>query len=260
MTPPDGPGQTTDHPITSDTIRVLGARRSVRAFSDKDVTDDQVTAILEAARRAPTSGNLQAYSVVVVRDPATKEKLAALAGGQKHIVTCPVYLAFVADLTRIEAAFRRNGNDLDDNNLEMGLMASIDASLVGMAAYVAADSLGIQGVMIGAMRNDPEAVAELLGLPFRTYVVFGMCLGYPAEAPKQKPRMAAEGIIHYERYDADKALAVVDTYNAELKAHYESVGKPTADDSWSADVDKKYAQRPRDHLRAALKKRGFDFR
>tara|TARA_R110000868_G_scaffold123377_7_gene326830 strand:- start:1385 stop:2167 length:783 start_codon:yes stop_codon:yes gene_type:complete len=260
MTPPDGPGQTTDHPTMSDTIRVLGQRRSIRAFSDKPVTDDQVTAILEAARRAPTSANLQAYSVVVVRDPDTKEKLAKIAGGQKHIMTCPVYFAFVADLTRIEAAFRRNGNDLDDNNLEMGLMASIDASLVGMAAYVAADSIGIQGVMIGAMRNDPEAVADILGLPYRAYVVFGMCLGYPAEAPKQKPRMAAEGIIHYERYDADKALAVVDAYNAELKAHYESVGKPTADDSWSADVDKKYAQRPRDHLRDALKKHGFDFR
>ena len=260
MTPPDGPGQMTDHPTTSDTIRVLGDRRSIRAYSDKEVTDAQVTAILEAARRAPTSGNLQAYSVVVVRDAETKEKLAKISGGQKHIETCPVFLAFVADLTRIEKAFRRHDGNLDDNNLEMGLMASIDASLVGMAAYVAADSLGIQGVMIGAMRNDPEAVAELLDLPSRAYVVFGMCLGYPAEAPKQKPRMAAEGIIHYERYDADKALAVVDTYNAELKAHYESVGKPTAEDSWSADVDKKYAQRPRDHLRAALKKRGFDFR
>ncbi|MEQ8228372.1 MAG: NADPH-dependent oxidoreductase [Rhodospirillales bacterium] len=260
MTPPDSSGADTPHLTDSETIRVLGERRSIRNFADKDVTDEQVTAILEAARRAPTSANLQAYSVVVVRDPATKEKLAAIAGGQKHIVTCPVYLAFVADLTRIEAAFQRNGNSLDDNNLEMGLMASIDASLVGMSAYVAADSLGIQGVMIGAMRNDPEAVGELLGLPYRAYVVFGMCLGYPAEAPKQKPRMPADGIIHYERYDADKALAVVDIYNAELKTHYESVGKPTADESWSADVDKKYAQRPRDHLRGALKNRGFDFR
>jgi len=260
MTPPDGTGQPTDHMTLSETIRVLNGRRSVRAYSDKDVTDAQVTAILEAARRAPTSSNLQAYSVVVVRDPATKEKLAAIAGGQKHIVACPVYLAFVADLTRIEAAFRRHGNSLDDNNLEMGLMASIDAGLVGMSAYLAAESLGIQGGMIGAMRNDPEAVAELLGLPNRTYVVFGLCLGWPAEAPKQKPRMPAEGIIHYERYDAGMALGVVDPYNAQLKAHYDEIGKETTDESWSADVDRKYAQRPRDHLRAALKKRGFDFR
>ena len=139
-------------------------------------------------------------------------------------------------------------------------MASVDATLVGMSAYLVAESLGIQGVMIGAMRNDPEAVAEILNLPYRAYVVFGLCLGYPAEAPKQKPRMPAEGIIHYERYDADKALGIVDTYNDQLREHYESIGKTTDKESWSADVDKKYAQRPRDHLRDALKRRGFDFR
>ena len=261
MTPPDGPtGQPEETLTDSETIRVLGARRSIRDYADRDITDEQLTAILEAARRAPTSGNLQAYSVIVVRDPETKAKLAKIAGGQKHIETCPVYLAFVADLTRIETAFQRNGRDLDDNNLEMGLMASIDASLVGMAAYVAADSLGIQGVMIGAMRNDPEAVAEVLGLAHRTYVVFGLCLGYPAGQPKQKPRMPAEGVIHYERYDAAKAVGIVSPYNAQLKAHYDEINKPTDDDSWSADVDKKYAERPRDHLRAALKGRGFDFR
>ncbi len=260
MTPPDGHGHDNDHLTDSDTIRTLHGRRSIRAYSDKPVTDEQVTAIVEAARRAPTSANLQAYSVVVVRDAETKAKLAKLAGGQKHIIDCPVYLAFVADLTRIEAAFQRNGNNLDDNNLEMGLMASVDATLVGMSAYLVAESLGIQGVMIGAMRNDPEAVAEILNLPYRAYVVFGLCLGYPAEAPKQKPRMPAEGIIHYERYDADKALGIVDTYNDQLREHYESIGKTTDKESWSADVDKKYAQRPRDHLRDALKKRGFDFR
>lgn len=260
MTPPDAPGEPSGHLTDSETIRVLMDRRSIRAFTGRDVTDEQVTAIVEAARRAPTSANLQAYSVIVVRDPETKKRLAEIAGGQRHVVDCPVYLAFVADLTRIEAAFKRHGNDLDDNNLEMGLMASIDASLVGMSAYLAADSLGIQGVMIGAMRNDPEAVAEVLGLPARTYVVFGLCLGYPAGRPKQKPRMPAEGIVHYERYDAAKALGVVEPYNADLKAHYDAIGKASTDDSWSHDVDRKYAQRPRDHLRGALKKRGFDFR
>jgi nitroreductase len=260
MTPPDATGDSRESLTDSETIRVLGDRRSIRAYTDRNVTDEQLTAILEAARRAPTSGNLQAYSIVVVRDPETKKKLAEIAGGQQHIVTCPVYLAFVADLTRIEAAFQRNGRDLDDNNLEMGLMASIDASLVGMSAYVAADSIGIQGVMIGAMRNDPEAVAELLGLPKRTYVVFGLCLGYPDGQPKQKPRMPAEGVVHCERYDAEKAVGIVAPYNAELKAHYDSIDRPTGDESWSDDVDKKYAQRPRDHLRDALRKRGFDFR
>ncbi|MDP4795701.1 MAG: NADPH-dependent oxidoreductase [Rhodospirillales bacterium] len=243
----------------SETIRVLKNRRSIRKYADTPVSDAQVEAILSAAMRAPTSSNLHAYSVIVVRDPETKVQLAVPCGNQKHINDCPVFLAFCADLTRIEAAFQRYGHNLDDNNLEMGLVASIDASLVGMSAYVAADSLGIQGVMIGAIRNKPEVIADILGLPKHVYAVFGMCLGYPAEAPKQKPRMPVPGIVHREKYDATAALQSIDPYNAELKDHYVSVGKETSDDSWTNEVVAKFSTRPRDGLRAALKARGFDF-
>ena len=72
--------------------------------------------------------------------------------------------------------------------------------LFGMAAYVSAESLGIHGVMIGAVRNKPEDIAGILGLPDRVYAVFGMCLGFPTETPKQKPRMPVTGIVHHERY------------------------------------------------------------
>ena len=247
-------------PLTSETIETLLARRSIRNFSDKPVTDAHVEAILTAALRAPTSSNMQACSVVVVRDQETKQALSVPCGNQKHIVSCPVFIAFCADLTRIETALNARGHDIEDNNLELGLVSTIDAALVGMAAYVAADSLGIQGVMIGAVRNDPERIAELLGLPERVYCVFGMCLGYPAEAPKQKPRMPQSGIIHRERYDLDAALAAVDAYDGELAEHYAAIGKATTADSWSHDVDKKVAAKQRDGLRAALKRRGFDFR
>ena len=89
MTPPDGPtGQTEETLTDSETIRVLGARRSIRDFADRDVTDEQLTAILEAARRAPTSGNLQAYSVIVVRDPETKAKLAKITAAPRVDIAC----------------------------------------------------------------------------------------------------------------------------------------------------------------------------
>lgn len=245
--------------ITSETIEALQNRQSIRKYSNEPVTDAHVSAILEAAMRAPTSSNIHAYTIIVVRDPAKKEALAACAGGQKHIEECPVFLAFCADLTRPEKAIRMNGGTLEDNNLEMGLVATVDASLVGMAAYIAAESLGIQGVMIGAMRNDPEKVAEILGLPNRVYVVFGMCLGFPAEAPKQKPRMAVDGMIHRDRYDSALALAAVDAYDPALKAHYDAIGKATTDASWTDDIHKKFSVRPRNGLRAQLKARGFDF-
>lgn len=246
--------------ITSETIRVLHDRVSIRKYSDEPVTEAQVEAILKAAFRAPTSSNIQAYSVIVVRDAAVKAKLAELTGNQKHVAECPVYLQFCADLTRMEAAMKRHGHDMENNNLEYGLVASIDAALVGMAAYLSADSLGIKGLMIGAVRNRPNDVGELLGMPRRVYPVFGMCLGWPAEAPKQKPRMDIGTTIHYEKYQTEGLDAALDAYDAELAAHYNAIGKSTTPDSWTRDIDAKFAVPRRDKLRQQLKEMGFDFR
>ncbi len=249
----------TDLP-SSETIRVLHDRVSVRRFSEKDVSEDHVEAVLRAAFRAPTSSNIQSYSVIIVRDADTKAALATAAGNQGHVARTPVFLAFCADLTRIELASKRNGHELADNNLEVGLVSSIDASLVGMAAYMAADSLGLKGVMIGGVRNNPRDVARILGLPHRVYCVYGMCLGWPAETPAQKPRMDYQYVVHRERYDEAATAAAVDAYDPALAAHYRASGRQTTDDSWSHDMAAKFHPPLRDNLRADLKSLGFDFR
>lgn len=249
----------TARPADSETIRVLGDRRSVRKYLPEPVGEDQVQAILTAACRAPTSSNLQAYSIIVVHDADKKRRLSETCGKQRHIVDCPLFMVFCADLTRIEAALERHGHDLDGNNLEMGLVSSIDASLVGMAAYVAADSLGLKGVCIGAVRNQPETVAEILGLPKRVYAVFGLCLGYPAFEPSQKPRMPKTGIVHNDTYDAAASLSVIDGYDEALKAHYDGIGVESIEDAWSGTIVNKFSSRPRSGLRDALDGRGFDF-
>jgi nitroreductase len=231
----------------------------VRSYRDEPVADEVVNDVLRAAFRAPTSSNIQAYSVVVVRDRDARRALARTAGNQQHIVDCPVFLAFCADLTRIEHALAQGGHSLDGNNLEMGLVSSIDAALVGMSAYLAADSVGLKGVMIGAMRNDPEQVARILGLPPRVYCVFGMCLGYADATPAQKPRMGFDAMVHQERYDSAKMSSFVAAYDRELAAHYRASGRDTSDQSWSHEVDSKFSVRPRDGLRAALARLGFDF-
>ena len=245
---------------TSETIETLLQRRSIRKYTDQDVTDAQVNAILQAAFRAPTSSNIQSYSVITVRDPEIKQKLSVPTGNQKHIIDCPVFLAFCADLTRLEHVLQQHGHTLEDNNMEVGLVSSIDASLVGMSAYLAAESLGSKGVMIGAVRNDAVIISEILGLPKFVYCVFGMCLGYPAEAPQQKPRMVQDLVVHSEQYDPAKAAAAVEAYDPALFEHYKSIGKETTPDSWSHDMDKNFHPQLREGLRAQLKVQGFDFR
>lgn len=250
--------------ITSETIEVLQNRVSVREYTDRPVPEETIDAMLAAAFRAPTSSNIQSYSVVVVRERETLRQLSEVTGGQTHVRVAPVFLAFCADLTRIEHALKRHGHNIADNNLEVGLVSSIDAALVGMSAYLAADSLGLKGVMIGAVRNDAVATARILGLPQRVYCVFGMCLGYPGETPPQKPRMDYPTMVHFERYgglrdNRDMAQAL-DDYDKALAEHYAATGRATTPDSWTRDMDKKFHPQLRDKLREQLKELGFDFR
>ena len=118
----------------SETIDLLTNRRSVRRYRDEPVPEAMIEAILRAAFRAPTSSNIQSYSVVVVRDRAVLRRLAPVTGNQRHVAEVPVFLAFCADLTRIDHALMRNGHSIAGNNMETGLVASIDAALVGMSA------------------------------------------------------------------------------------------------------------------------------
>lgn len=254
----DSPGE--NWPTTSETIERLLGRVSVRSFSNQPVSDETVDAILGASVRAPTSSNIQAYSLIVVRDPEVKAQLAEAVGNQAHVAACPVFLAFCADLTRIEQAMVQGGYTINDNNLEMGLVSSIDAALVGMSAYLAAETLGLDGVMIGAVRNNPAKISELLGLPHRAYCVFGMCLGFAETVPPQKPRMALDTVVHREQYDASQRTAEIRAYDDALAEHYRSQGRRTNDNSWSQEIVDKFSVRPRDRLREQLDGLGFDFR
>jgi nitroreductase len=152
---------------------------SIRAFSGEPVPDGMIDAVLAAARRSPTSSNMQTYSIIVVRDLETRKKLAVLAGNQQHIVQCEVFVGFLADIHRLEMASDMHGQPLA-KSLETTLVATVDAALVGMSAQTAAESFGLGAVMIGGMRNQPAAVAELLGFPEGVYMVYGMSIGWPA--------------------------------------------------------------------------------
>lgn len=237
---------------------------TIRRYTNQPVTDEMVDAILESARRgAPTSSNYQTYSVIVVRNPETKAKLAELAGGQEHVATCPVFFAFCADISRLSVACQMHGKELV-RGLETTLVSSVDAALVGMSANTAAESFGLGVVMIGGMRNHPEEAARVLGLPDGCYVVFGMCIGWPDEAlrPVQKPRLPQELIVHRERYSPDRFEAVADklaAHDSELATHYESLGRNLDSAAWSGPIANRLSSRRRANLRPELERLGFVF-
>ena len=241
----------------NDLMRYLRERGSTRNFKTDPIPDAWLEALLAAGQRAPTSSNMQVYSIVVVKDAETKKKLAEFAGNQKHIIDCPVFLALCADLNGPALACEMHGTSFHGQTFEKGLVAAIDASLVGMTISLAAGTMGLSTVMIGAMRNKPLEVAELLGLPPRVFVVFGLCVGWPKTSPIPKPRLPMPAVVHQERYDASRLPELVEQYNRELAQYYRDQNRETPDDAWTQVISDKYSKPARQHLRQHLNTLGF---
>jgi nitroreductase len=240
----------------------LLTHRSVRAYRPDPLPPRTVETLVAAAQSAPSSSNLQTWSVVVVEDQARKARLAEFAGGQKHIVEAPLFLVWLADLSRAERlAARSRHPDEGLRFLETFLVAVIDAALAAQNAVVAAESLGLGSVYIGAIRNKPRAVAEELGLPPNVAAAFGLCVGYPdAARPAQvKPRLRQQVVIHHERYSDAADEAGIAAYDETLRAFQRSEGVPAI--GWSEAVLKRLgsarALNGRDRLVEELRALGF---
>lgn len=216
--PPAGPW--------NDVIASLLSHCSVRGYRSDPLPTGTLETLIAAAQSAATSSNLQTWSVVAVNDPATRADLAKIANNQKHIEECPLFLAFCADISRNERLGKAEGVTLEAlPYVETFLVAAIDAALAAQNAVVAAESLGLSTVYIGAMRNNIERVAELLALPPGVVCVFGLCVGYPKPGAESsvKPRLAQSAILFREKYDASRDDEHRKAYDAELarfsKAH-----------------------------------------
>lgn len=239
------------------------AHKSVRQFLETPVSDAQVERIVTAAQRASTSSNLQVWSVIAVRDPARKARLAEALGGHQYIATAPVFLVWVADLARNEALMRAHGAESETLGLiENTLIGAIDVGIAAQNALLAAESLGLGGVFVGGIRNAPEAVSAELGLPRHAFAMVGMSIGVPdpTEGTGVKPRLPLAGVLHPETYDPERWRSATAEYEGTYEAYFAGQGHPGR--SWARTVIGRLAKiagmHGRHTMRASLRAQGFD--
>ncbi|MBW4690915.1 MAG: NADPH-dependent oxidoreductase [Lyngbya sp. HA4199-MV5] len=247
-------------------LTTLLSHCSIRAYLSKPLPSGTLQLLVAAAQSAASSSNLQTWSVVAVEDPARKERLSQLAGGQAHIQQAPLFLVWLADLARLQQVTEQRGLPHEGlEYLETFLTAAIDASLAAQNAAIAAESLGLGTVYIGAMRNRPEDVAAELGLPPHVFAVFGLCVGYadPAKPAAIKPRLSQEAVLHREQYSLDAQLPAIADYDTIMKAFYTEQNM-TVEGNWSQHSSDRIASaealRNRANLRNILNNLGFQLR
>ena len=203
----------------------------------------------------------------MITDAAQKAEMAKIADGQKQIEECPVFLLWVADLARSKRVAESAAVDLDGSNFfEAFLVAAIDAAIAAQNATVAAESIGLSTVYIGAMRNDMRRVAKLINLPPGSAVMFGLCLGHAAPGAEGgvKPRLPQSAVLFKDKYGVEQEEQLIESYDGDMTDFSKRQGMDA--DSWSGRVLARLGSgdgnvmRGRQHLKKAIKALGFHLR
>lgn len=234
------------------TIDLLCSHRSIRAFTEQGIDEAQRSAIIAAAQAASTSSFLQCSSIIRITDPAKREQLVQLTGGQPWVSAAAEFWVFCADFNRHQQICP----DAQLGRAEQLLLGCVDTALMAQNAMVAAESLGLGGVFIGGIRNSIAEVTELLELPKFVLPLFGFCVGHPADAPDVKPRMPQAMLVHENRYQAvDKNLLA--QYDEQITAYYQQRDSNQRSETWSQLIQRLIIKETRPFILDYLHQQGW---
>ena len=252
------------------TIDLLMQRRSVRAYSDREVLATEKETILRAAMRAATAGNMMLYSIIEVEEQTLKDRLTVTCDNQPFIAKAPYVLLFCADYQRwydyyLVAGVKAlcDARDIPMRRPEEGdmMLACCDTLIAAQTAVTAAEALGMGACYIGDILERYEIHRELFQLPQYVLPVVLVCLGYPATDQEKRPltpRFGEEFIVHQNRYhrlEADELERMFQKRNEKFRAtlgrsELENVGQFNYLRKFSADFSVEMSRSVRAMIKA----------
>lgn len=186
-------------------------RRTVRSFKEEAPSGELINEILKLAQRAPTTGGMQLYSVVVTRSAEGLEALRP-AHFRQPASMAPVLITVCADVRRFEQWCAASNAVPEFRNLQ-GLMAAIlDASLLAQQITTVAEMKGLGTCWLGTTTYNAQEIAKALDLPEGVVPVGTLAVGFPASTPDQCERLPLEAWVHEEKYPARTDAEVKELY------------------------------------------------
>lgn len=168
-----------------DILNIIKSRRNVKEFVPKFVDWDKMSKILDAARHAPSCGNIQNWKFVVVVENDIKNQLAEAALQQYEIVNASVLVVVCAEPEKAERYYGQRGEDLYT-------IQNCAAAIQNM--LLEAHSLGLGARWVGGFEE--EMVKNTLKIPEEIKVQAIVAVGYPKEIPSKPPKMPLESLIY----------------------------------------------------------------
>ncbi|OIP00525.1 MAG: NADPH-dependent oxidoreductase [Bacteroidetes bacterium CG2_30_33_31] len=182
------------------TLATIFNHKSIRKFKNLPVEDEILNNILHAAMRAPSTGNMQLYNIIVTRDIENKRAILPFHFNQKMILDAPVVLTFNADFNRFNLwCEQRNAKPCYDNFLSF-ITAAIDTVIAAQNAVLAAESQGLGSCYLGTTIYMAEELIKFFELPKGIIPIATLAIGYPDEEPELVDRLPIKGNVHFEKY------------------------------------------------------------
>jgi nitroreductase len=166
-------------------IETIKKRRSTRKFLDKPIPELLIQEMLELANLAPSAGNLQSRSVIIVKDHAVIEKIRSVSRGLGRFEgKIPVILVILAKPQESSVRYEDRGRNL---------YALQDATIFASYLQLIAVEKGLASCWVGSFSE--EEIMKILNLPGDVRPVAMIPLGYAAEDSTPKLRKNLSEII-----------------------------------------------------------------
>ena len=180
---------------------IMMKRRSVRIFKDQEIPDSLIEQLLDVANQAPSGGNIQPLSIILVRSSEGRKKLAELAGGQPWVSHAPLSMIFCLDFCRVKKWAEMSQTDFrGEQALNHFLIAYADLMVAAQNVVIFAESLGLGSVYIGSIQHEIDETRNFFEIPEHVLPLMVLSIGYPKSIPQNIPKLKKEVIVHHERY------------------------------------------------------------
>lgn len=194
-------------------------RRSCRKFSGREVSDELLDAIFRGAMHAPTTGNMQLYSVIVTRDKERKAMLCEQHFNQPASTGADVLLTICADFNRFTKWCELSDADPGYDNFLSFITAMTDAVILTQQIVTIAEMEGLGTCYLGTVNYNAGKISELLELPDLVVPVTTIAVGYPDGDAEISERLEPAAWVHKEVYRKDSDDDVIEMFK--VKDDYE---------------------------------------
>lgn len=184
-----------------DLYELMMKRRSVRVFQEREIPEEIVEKLLDVAIHAPSGGNLQPLSIILVRSQEGRKKLAKLSGGQPWVARAPLTMIFCLDFFRIKKWAQMCQVDFKgDKALNHFLIAYADLMIAAQNVVILAETYGLGSVYIGSIQHEIDKTRKYFNIPKYVIPMMLLSIGFPKSIPRSIPKLKREIMIHQERY------------------------------------------------------------